>query len=144
MPVTPPFADPIDVAGIWRPLTDAEVPVAINLIADASQMLLEYPGVAVRNTAGLIAPATLRDVCKRMVRRAMQNPEGLRQYSLTVDDATKSGTFENPGGGFLFVEPDELARLLGQMGSDSTGAFSISTLPPSTPEPDGIYLTWPT
>ena len=125
--IDPPFCTPDDVAGIWRPLTDDEASQVEHLIDDASAMILEIPAVAVRIEAGTLSAATLSTVTKHMVRRVMVNPAGLRQFSTTVDDATKSGTYDvTMASGQLYISDVELDRLLGRdTAGTQDGAFSI-------------------
>jgi hypothetical protein len=121
----PPFADPSDVVAIWRALSDDEYLRAAVLLDEASQVILEIAPVAARVTAGLVADATLRSVCSRMVLRVMLNPQRLSQFSVTVEDVTKSGTYESGmvPAGELTVTPNELDRLMGRVGAAT--AFTV-------------------
>lgn len=125
--INPPFCSPEDVAGIWRPMSTEETTQVEHLIDDASAMVLELPAVVARITAGSLSAATLATVVKHMVARVMINPAGLRQFSTTVDDATKSGTYDaTVASGRLYISDDELDRLLGRGNSGAqSGAFSI-------------------
>jgi hypothetical protein len=122
---TPPFAAPSDVEAIWRPLSDAETVQAAGLLGEASQVVLEIPQVAARVSAGLVSDATLRSVVVRMVLRVLLNPQRLSQFSNTVDDVSRSGTFESGlvPAGELVVSPGEFDRLMGRVGL--AGAFSV-------------------
>lgn len=126
MTATPPFAAPSDVEAIWRPLSDAETVQAAGLLNEASNVILEIPQVASRVTAGLVSDATLRSVVVRMVLRVLLNPQRLSQFSNTVDDVSRSGTFEAGlvPAGELVVSPNEFDRLMGRVGL--AGAFTIS------------------
>lgn len=124
MVATAPFADPGDVEAIWRPLSDAETIVAVGHLRNASQMLLEIPAVAARVVAGTLTAETLRSVCAYMVQRVMLNPERLKQFSISVDDGSRSGTYgDSAVAGELTVTPGELARLLGRV--NAAGAFTV-------------------
>lgn len=125
--VNPPFATSDDVAGVWRAIRTDEIGLVDNLLDDASAMVLEYPAVVTRIAAGTLSAATLKDVVKHMVKRVMLNPTGLRQFSATVDDATKSGTYDSGiATGQLTITGLELDRLLGIVPADSqAGAFTI-------------------
>lgn len=125
MTATPPFASPADVEAVWRPLTDAEVAQAAGLLDEASQVVLEIPQVAARITASLVADVTLKSVVVRMVLRVLLNPQRLSQFSNTVDDVSRSGTYESGlvPAGELVVSPNELDRLMGRVGL--AGAFSV-------------------
>lgn len=127
MVATAPFASPADVARIWRPLTDDETIVALGLLGAASQLIVEIPAVAVRILAETVADATLRYVCAQMVQRVMLNPDRLRQFTISVDDASRSGVYDDAvTSGELMITESELDRLLGRIpvGAQS-GAFTI-------------------
>lgn len=125
MTAVPPFASPSDVEAIWRPLTDAETVQAAGLLNEASQVILEIPQVAARVVAGLVADVTLRSVTARMALRVLLNPMRLTQFSNTVDDVSRSGTYEAGvvPSGELMVTPNELDRLMGRVGL--APAFSV-------------------
>ena len=156
MTASPPFADPSDVEAVWRPLTSDELSRAANLLDEASQIIMEIPMVAARITAGLVADATLKSVAVRMVVRVLLNPQRLSQFSVTVEDVTRSGTYESGlvPAGELVVSPGELDRLLGRVGA--AGAFTVvdpdllvvpdvdpNGFPPNT-DLLGLYLLDPT
>jgi hypothetical protein len=122
--------------------------VAAGLLGEASQVMLEAVGVAERVAAGAVADATLRSVCVRMVVRVLLNPLRLRQFSDSVDDVSRSGTFE-PGlvpVGELVLTANEVDRLLGQVAVP--GAFSAVQpwllVPPSVDPafPPGVDEQW--
>jgi hypothetical protein len=138
--IDPPFATGDDVAGIWRALRGDEVEMVDNLLDDASAMILESPLVVARITAGTLSAGTLRYVAKHMVRRVMLNPGGLRQFSTTVDDATKSGTYDTTvSSGQLYITDGEFSRLLGEVPTSAqTGAFTIRPYF----EPDLVVYPW--
>jgi hypothetical protein len=123
------------VEAIWRPLSDAETVQAAGLLSEASSIVLEIPAVASRVTAGLVPDATLKSVVVRMVLRVLLNPQRLTQFSTTVDDVSRSGTYEAGlvPAGELVVSPNELDRLMGRVAL--AGAFTVSqpwTLVPPT------------
>lgn len=138
--VNPPFATSDDVAGVWRAIRDDELSLVDNLLDDASAMVLEYPAVVARIESGALTAATLRYVVKHMVQRVMLNPQGLRQFSATVDDATKSGTYDSTiATGQLTISGSELDRLLGIVPAGSqSGAFTIRPFH----EPDELSTPW--
>jgi hypothetical protein len=100
-------------------LSNDEADRAAALLWEASNLILEIPAVAARVTAGLVADTTLQSVCVRMVIRVMLNPQRLTQFSVTVEDVTKSGTYEagSVPAGELAVSPGELDRLMGRVGA---------------------------
>lgn len=122
---SPPFAGPSDVEAVWRTLTDDETVRAMPLLSEASLVILEISAVAARVSAGLVADATLRSVCARMVARVLLNPQRLSQFATTVDDVSRSGTYESGlvPSGELVVSPGELDRLLGRVAAP--GAFTV-------------------
>jgi hypothetical protein len=138
---TAPFAAPSDVEAIWRPLSDAETVQAVGLLNEASGLVLEIPQVAARVTAGLVPDATLKSVVVRMVLRVLLNPRRLSQFSDTVDDVSRSGTFEAGlvPAGELVVSPGELDRLMGRVGL--AGAFTV--LQPALLVPPDVDLGFP-
>lgn len=126
MTASAPFAAPSDVEAIWRPLSDAETVQAAGLLIEASQVVLEIPQVAARVVAGLVADVTLKSVTARMALRVLLNPQRLSQFSNTVDDVSRSGTYEAGlvPSGELMVSPYEFDRLMGRVGL--AGAFTVS------------------
>jgi hypothetical protein len=89
-----PFADPADVAGIWRPLSAAELEVAENLITQASAMIrAAYPGIDSAVTSGALDADLPRFVTAQMVKAAMVGGgEGVKSetvgpYARTYDNA---------------------------------------------------------
>jgi hypothetical protein len=68
----------------------------------------------------------------------MLNPGGLKQYSTTVDDATKSGTYDSAiSSGQLYITDGEFSRLLGEVPTAAqTGAFTIRPYH----EPDAVVV----
>jgi hypothetical protein len=121
-----PFADPSDIASVWRPLTDAEISVVYARIDQASQMVRdEVPDVDDRVTAGSLAAATVRDVVVAMVRRVMVNPDG--DSSVTEQTGPFSVTRTRSralAAGELYINASELARLTGRRATQR--AFTIS------------------
>jgi hypothetical protein len=130
-----PFAIPADVAGIWRPLTDAETAVVTNRIAQASRRIrAEVPlvdGLTVdeRIDFGTLDAALVKDVVVDMVKRLVSIPGYLRQRSVTVDDGTTSETYDSSvSGGELFISDREMDLLVGRRTSRSR-AFTITPGP---------------
>ena len=124
MVAAPPFAAPSDVAALWRALSDDETVKAATLLDEASQVILEVFGVPSRIASGLLMDGTLRSVCARMVVRVMLNPQRLSQFAVSVEDVSRSGTYESGAVpiGELMITPNELDRLWGLVGLP--GAFS--------------------
>lgn len=136
-----PFAEPSDLAAIWRPLSAEEIPVAIARLDQASRKIRrEIPPIDgktldERIAAGLLTPDDVKDVAVEMVKRVMALPSYIRQQSVTVDDATKSQTVDSSvSSGVMFIAPEERASL---MGRPTMGAFTIT--PTGSPDNGGGY-----
>ena len=133
MTASPPFADPSDIEGIWRPLSAEDAALAAAWIDQASQQVRdEVPdvdGLTVdeRITAGTLAPETVRDVVARMVLRVLMNPEGARQRSHSLDDYQETVLVDSTrSSGEMFISAAEMKRLTGLQGRR---AFEIDTRP---------------
>jgi len=70
------------------------------------------------------------DVVVAMVTRVFRNPAGIRQENETTGPFTNSRTYGGDTPGALSITDDELAKLQGQ---SSSGAFSISLIPSTSP-----------
>lgn len=134
-----PFADPVDVASIWRVLTAAEESIVAGRLDAASQMVRdEVPlvgglDVDERITAGTLSLETVKQVVVAMVHRVVSIPGYIRQRSVTVDDATQSETFDSSvSGGEMFITDREMRRLMGRRSSGQR-AFTI------TPGPGAVW-----
>lgn len=125
-----PFAQPTDVEGIWRPLTEAETTVVINRIVQASEYIRQQFRLAGRDAdaeiaSGRLTVDLLRAVTADMVHRVMLNPDKLRTFASSIDDRQKSGTLDNAiSAGDIYLTDRELALLgISQSGSR---AFTIA------------------
>jgi hypothetical protein len=118
-----------------RPLTDTEQLSAYSLLEQAWAILqARSPGLDARMLAGLVDPVVVRSVLVSMVLRVLDNPQGLRQGSRTIDDFTESWTRDTTtSSGALYVTGEEL-DLLSPI-TTRRGAFTIRAVP----EPP---LTW--
>jgi hypothetical protein len=124
------YAEPSDLAAIWRPLTADETEIAFNRLEQASRKIRREIGpvgglsIDQRIAAGLLDIDDVKDVAVEMVRRVMSIPGYIRQQSVTVDDATKSLTFDGSvSGGVMFIDDEERRSL---MGRPTMGAFTIT------------------
>jgi hypothetical protein len=106
-----PFAEPGDIANIWRPLTQAEQTIAEYLLEQASDLLrIQVPNIDALIAAdgtGLKA-ARAKAVVVNAVKRVLSNPDGLLQeqiddYSWRRDSAVSSGA--------LYLDAGDLAGL---------------------------------
>lgn len=126
-------------ARYYRALTPDEERLASSWIEDAEAELLDLAGyrLAERLTDGEpgLAERIERTVRAAVLRR-LQNPQGLRQYSYTIDDATVSETRAAETLAGAWFTDDELARLApAGLASD---AFSIRTDAGLTPTPSPL------
>jgi hypothetical protein len=117
-------------------LTDDETPKVAALLGEASQIILEVYGIPERIAAGLLTDGTLRSVTTRMVLRVLLNPQRLSQFAVSVEDVSRSGTYESGStpAGELALTPAELERLWGIVGLP--GAFSVLQPPLLVPPVD--------
>ena len=108
-----PYANPGDVAGGFRPLTDAEALIVPTLLDRAEAILLAtVPSVPARLTAGTMSVEVLVAVEAAMVERVLRNPGGRRQESQSIDDYTTSWTIDTAvSSGALYVSDGEVALL---------------------------------
>lgn len=107
-----------DVASGWRPLTDAELFAAPGLIEEAFVALRASVADLDSKDEG-----TVKLVIKKMVRRVLKNPDGLRVREMGIDDYREGGTVDSSlSTGEIYVSAGELAWL----GARSAGkAFEI-------------------
>ncbi|MEU7384017.1 Gp19/Gp15/Gp42 family protein [Streptomyces sp. NPDC042207] len=113
------LAELSDIADrLGRDLTPEETRQATALLEDATAMILDrFPRYATEPTA------TSRAVCRAMVLRVLQNPQGLRQesiddYQVTYDAARSAGE--------LYISDTEAEMLRPLIGA----AFSITPTAP--------------
>lgn len=112
----------------YRALTPDEERVIPAWIADAWDELLDIPSLALDSRLSLVPPETgLLERVGRTIRaavlRRLQNPQGRRQYSYTVDDATVSETLASETLSGAWFTDEELDRL--SPAGAASSAFSI-------------------
>jgi hypothetical protein len=111
MPLAPlaPLAVPSDVEDVWRPLTDAEKPRVLNLIAKASSKLRQKCPFDIDDRIGLFTSATdpeqldvtaldpqiVADVVATIVKRFLVNQDGVASQSQGAGPFSKSATYVN-------------------------------------------------
>lgn len=92
-----PFATASDLAGLWRPLTADETPIADNLLVQASAMLRDrWPDIDDRIAAQTLDAAMAKQAVCDMAKRVMRNPDGASQRSKTTGPFTDSSSWR-PG-----------------------------------------------
>lgn len=123
------YATADDVAAIWRPLTTAEEGVVTARLAQASRIVTRevqrVTGVSVDGLilAGELTADDVKDVVVDMVYRLVSIPGFVRQESVTVDDGSRSFTYDaSVSKGGLFLSDDELSLLTG---GSSGAAFTV-------------------
>ena len=137
----------------YRALTPDEERVVPAWISDAWDELLDIPALALEARLTAVPPeGGLLERVGRTIRaavlRRLQNPQGRRQYSYSVDDATVSETLASETIAGAWFTDEELDRLSPPgVGSD---AFTIRTdaglpgpFPPLTPPLDENYPWYP-
>lgn len=125
-----PFADFSDLTGRWagKVFSDEGRTEAENLLGDASGIVRsEVPGVDARIAAGRLDPATVRAVVVAMVKRHINNRDGLLQFADAIDDRTESGTYGTAAAEVEMYLTDREAK---RLGAGRGRAFTIS---PSVP-----------
>lgn len=114
----------------YRTLTPDEERVIPAWISDAWDELMDMPTLALEERLSAVPPeAGLLERVGRAIRaavlRRLQNPQGRRQYSYSVDDATVSETLASETIAGAWFTDEELDRLSPPgVGSD---AFTIRT-----------------
>ena len=137
----------------YRALTPDEERVVPAWISDAWDELLDIPALALEARLSAVPPEVgLLERAGRTIRaavlRRLQNPQGRRQFSYSVDDATVSETLASETIAGAWFTDEELDRLSPPgVGSD---AFTIRTdaglpgpLPPLTSPTDKHYPWYP-
>jgi hypothetical protein len=121
------YADQADLAGYWRPLTDAEQARATVLLGAAADRINELP-----NAATFVVSAC-KWVSLDMVKRAMIGGGGEKAESQSMIGMSVNRTFTNPMGD-LYLTSKEINRLNGRYGQ-SAGSVTLSsnTQVPLTP-----------
>ena len=124
----------LDVTDSWIgdgvPVSDALVESWLGKAQ--REVMYRVPGIQDRidaDTSGLLLD-TARDVVVAMVTRVFRNPDGIRQTNVTTGPMTASKTFGGDTPGALALTSDELAKL---QGVKSSGAFTVSMIPASSP-----------
>lgn len=131
----------------YRALTPDEERITRAWIEDAWDDLLDRPGLALaaRLEAGEVGLlARVGRTIRAAVLRRLQNPQGRRQFSYTVDDATVSETLASETLAGAWFTDEELGRLAPP--GAASDAFTIRTdahlpgpYPALTPPTDEWY-----
>lgn len=108
------FAEPGDVAAIWRALDDAESAAAVGLIGAASvKLMARVPGVADLVDADPVRAAVAKYAVAAAVKRVLMNPDGARQFSETTGPFSESVTVDSAiSSGALYLDEADLVGLV--------------------------------
>lgn len=108
------FAEPGDVAAIWRALDEAEAAVAVGLIEAASvKLMARVPGVADLVDADPVRAAVAKYAVSAAVKRVLMNPDGARQFSETTGPFSESVTVDSAiSSGALYLDEADLVGLV--------------------------------
>lgn len=116
-----PYADASDLAGYWRPLSDAEQARATVLLGWAAQLISEQPASA------SFEPLVCAQVSMDMVKRAMMNGDGVSEstasQAMDVVSSSVTNRYVNPVGN-LYLTTAEADRLAGRTSVGS--GFSLT------------------
>ncbi|MFI8778229.1 hypothetical protein ACIGH6_14250 [Brachybacterium paraconglomeratum] len=126
----------------YRALTPDEERITRAWIEDAWDDLLDRPGLALaaRLEAGEVGLlARVGRTIRAAVLRRLQNPQGRRQFSYTVDDATVSETLASETLAGAWFTDEELDRLAPP--GAASDAFTIRTDAhlPDPPAHSGVF-----
>lgn len=129
----------------YRALTPDEERVAQAWISDAWDELMDMPSLALKSRLSLVPPDEgLLERVGRTIRaavlRRLQNPQGRRQYSYTVDDATVSETLASETLAGAWFTDEELDRL--SPPGAASDAFTVRT-DAHLPDPAPPLGWWP-
>lgn len=113
------YAGTDEVELAWnKPVSDEQADYVDYLIDKAERLVRDkVPSLSLRITAGKLTAQTVGDVVVDMVVRLLRNPEGLSSESAGDYSYQRNAT---TGEGRIFIRPDELARLRGNLGQVSS------------------------
>lgn len=126
--VQPSFANTLDVAARWRPLTSAEESTAEALLVDASLLIrARFPGIDAQVASGAIDSNVLVAVAAGMVKRAMIAPaDGVSQESESTGPFSHSQSYANPLGN-VFLTAADMTLILGYQPAGQSHGFANDT-----------------
>lgn len=116
-----------DVVANWRPLTVAEETTVQSWLDNAwTYLQIDSPGLVGRIDSGAVPLELVIATLVDAVIRKGRNPDGHRQGSVAVDDASRSWTVDSSrSAGDLYFTETELSRL----GGASTNGKAFSVMP---------------
>jgi hypothetical protein len=122
------FANTLDVAARWRPLTSAEESVAEALLVDASLVIrARFPGIDGQIDSGQVDSNAVVSVVAGMVKRAMIAPaDGVTQQSEGTGPFSHSQTYANPLGN-VFLTAADVTLIMGYQPTGQSHGFANDT-----------------
>lgn len=141
--MTAPLASVDDLADVWRPLTDAEVPRAENLIAKASALLRQATLRTIDERIVLFAtdpgdpravdPAAVATMVATVVKRFIDNIDGAVSKSETAGPYARQVSYALRGDtdirGELAITAQDLAKLLSPGLTAQVGSITVGVSP---------------
>lgn len=125
MPVS---VTPEDIAGVWRPLSEAESVIVPGLSNQAwIRLLVPRPDLEQHLADGTVSLESVASAMISMIIRVLKNPDSVRQLAKSYDDWSRSQTFDNSvSTGELYVNEHELALVTTKPAVLPAGAYSVS------------------
>jgi len=125
MPVS---VTPEDIAGVWRPLSEAEAALVPGLSNQSwIRMLTPRPDLEDHIADGTVDEESVASAMISMIIRVLKNPDSVRQLSKSYDDWSGSQTFDSTiSTGELYVNEHELAMITPRPKVQPAGAYSVS------------------
>ncbi|MGO2938137.1 MAG: hypothetical protein ACTICQ_11250 [Glutamicibacter arilaitensis] len=119
---------PEDIAGIWRPLSEAESVIVPGLSNQAwIRLLVPRPDLEQHLADGTVSLESVASAMISMIIRVLKNPDSVRQLAKSYDDWSRSQTFDNSvSTGELYVNEHELALVTPKPAILPAGAYSVS------------------
>lgn len=119
---------PEDIAGVWRPLSEAEALLVPGLSNQAWIRLLDQrPDLEADLLAGTVKIESVASAMISMLVRVLKNPDSVRQLAKSYDDWSRSQTFDSSvSTGELYVNEHELALVTPKPAILDAGAYSVS------------------
>lgn len=119
---------PADIAGVWRPLSEAEELLVPGLSNQAwIRMLDQRPELEDHLEDISVNPESVASAMISMLIRVLKNPDSVRQLAKSYDDWSRSQTFDSSvSTGELYVNEHELSLITPKPVVLDAGAYSVS------------------
>lgn len=124
------FAEPSDVAAVFRPLTAAETNLAAGLLMQVSNKLRRDARRRAVDLDTLMLDELNADAVKtavvNAVKRVLMNPEAIRQMSETTGPLSESRTLDTAiSSGMLYLDESDLADIFPVASRSRMQSFTI-------------------